>query len=89
MTTNPLRAIASDRHRYALLMTTAVTAWTVTVALVLLRVAHVLPQQWGTLATMTTGIGVASSVALNRLKLAYTLIDVFRAGRASAARPPE
>lgn len=78
------RIVASDDHRYGILMTLAAIAWTVTVLVVLLRFLEVVPTQWTSLAVLSTGLGVASSLALNRLKLADTILAVFRAGAASA-----
>lgn len=69
---------------YQKAMATAVVSWTATGAIVLGRAFEWVPQHIGTVAIITLGVGIASSVSISRYRLATTIGQVFQLGLQSA-----
>ncbi|MFF5973765.1 hypothetical protein ACFY7C_19775 [Streptomyces sp. NPDC012769] len=78
-------SILGSEYRYRNTLILAHAAWWSSLGLVLLRAFDVIPQQLGSIALLTVGIGVASSLSVARHRQTESLVKVFQAGAASAA----
>jgi hypothetical protein len=74
----------NDQTRYRNTVLTAHVGWWGTAFLVTLRAIDAIPQQAGSLALLTLGLGVTSSLALSRMRLGKTITEVFQAGMKAA-----
>lgn len=82
MTTKWPKVLTDDAYKRILLL--ACTCWGATAVLVCLRAFNVIPQSLGLSALLAMGGGVASSLALSRMRLADTISQVFHVGLQSA-----
>lgn len=74
---------------YKKAMFVAHASWVSTAGIVLARAFQVIPQQFGTLAVLTLGFGVASSVSISRFRLTDAITQVFRIGLTADAPPSD
>jgi hypothetical protein len=65
----------------------AVASWGASVAIVAARVAELIPANVSSVAFLTIGFGVATSVSISRFRLADAITQVFRVGL-TAQLPP-
>lgn len=77
-----LRPFKNNDYRRSLVM--AHVGWWGTALFALLRAFEVIPLAWGSFGLLTMGVGVASSLALSRMRLADTMSEVFNLGLQSA-----
>lgn len=69
---------------YRRTLTIAYIGWFGTAAIVMARVADLIPTNVSSLSFLTLGVAVASSLALSRMRLADTISEVFTVGLQSA-----
>jgi len=69
---------------YKKAMAVAIASWGTTAVIVLARAAEVVPQRLGTVAILTLGFGIASSVSISRFRLTSAITQVFHVGLTSA-----
>jgi predicted PhzF superfamily epimerase YddE/YHI9 len=50
------------------------------IALTALRVADVLPMQWGSTVILALGVAITAAVRLSRMRLTEAMLSVYRAG---------
>jgi hypothetical protein len=74
----------NDQQRYRHTLIMAHTGWWGTVLIVSARTFGWLPQEAGSLALLTLGLGVTGSLALSRMRLGRTITEVFQAGMRAA-----
>lgn len=74
----------NDQQRYVHTLAAAHTGWWGTVVITGLRATGVIPQQAGTLALLTLGLGITASLSLSRMRLGKTIAEVFQAGMRAA-----
>lgn len=82
MSTKWAKPFANSDYRRTVAL--AHVGWWGTAGIALLRAFDVVPQQVGSLALLTLGMAVASSLALSRMRLAETITSVFHVGLQAA-----
>jgi hypothetical protein len=69
---------------YKATLRAAALSWGATVGIVALRALDAIPQQLGSIAILTMGVGIATSVSISRFRLTEAITSVFQVGLTSA-----
>lgn len=79
-----IKALGGENNRYKTTLYMAHFGWWATIGIVTLRAFDIIPQTMGSMALLTLGVGVTSSLSLSRYRLGQTIAATFQAGMRTA-----